>query len=156
MLPFSWWNPRTNRGTVRLPLCDRPRCSPTSAPTDDYSYYYFRFISWRWELGKVLTFCNHWDCGFRDGDRNATDFVYHSLLISSASRCQLGLHKSLWSACHVRQTLAHNRFKKKREISRRITPKDKELKPTPASSTGLKQAFGTGGSPLSTDLLSWG
>jgi len=51
--------------------------------------------------------------------------------------------------CVVRQT-AHNRFKKK-QISRRITPKDKELKPTPASSTvTLKQVFWEWLTPLDT------
>jgi len=74
MLPFSWWNWRTNWEQSGCDvLCDRPRC-PQRLHPDDYSYYYyFRFISWRWELGKVLNFCNHWDCGFPDGDRNATD-----------------------------------------------------------------------------------
>jgi len=64
-----------------------------------YSYYYFRFISWRWELGKVLISATIGIVVFRDGDRNATDFCLSFPLISSASRCQIG--KSLWMRVRV-------------------------------------------------------
>jgi hypothetical protein len=44
--------------------------------------------------------------------RNAADFVYHPQLISSASRCKLGLGEAFVDAgaCHVRQTLCPQPF----------------------------------------------